>query len=190
MGSISYVKAVAVFVVFSLAGCANDIAEVDALTESVNTSIEEGSGVEILYSDSAELKVRILADSIVRYVERSNPRDVFPSGIFIEFLSPQGRPTSWLEAETAVRSEKSNTFTARGNVRFYNKKNEKLVSTELIWDEAKSILHTEKFVTIIQAARKDTTYGFGFSSNEEFNIFEIKQRSSAVYRPDAFNKNK
>jgi len=101
MGSISYVKAVAVFVVFSLAGCANDIAEVDALTESVNTSIEEGSGVEIL-------------------------------------LSPQGRPTSWLEAETAVRSEKSNTFTARGNVRFYNKKNEKLVSTELIWDEAKS----------------------------------------------------
>jgi len=172
------------------ASCANDIAEVDALTENVSTSIEEGKGVEILYSDSAEVKVRILADSIVRYVERSNPRDVFPSGIFIEFLSPQGRPTSWLEAETAVRSERDNTFTARGNVRFYNKKNEKLVSTELIWDEAKSILHTDKFVTIIQAERQDTTYGFGFSSNEEFNIFEIKQRSSAVFRPDFHKKNK
>lgn len=163
-------------------GCANDIAEVDALTEGYNIKVETGKNIKMLYSDSAVIKVRITADSLVRYVDKVNPRDVFPSGIFIEFLAPNGKPTSWLEADRAVRSEKENTFIARGNVRFYNKKDEKLVSTELIWDEAESILHTDKLVAIIQPAKGDTTYGFGFSSNEEFNIFELRNRTSGVFK--------
>jgi len=169
--------------------CANDLNEVNALTSEQSISMENGNGISILYSDSAILKVKITADSIVRYLDKSDPRDVFPSGIFIEFLSESGKPTSWMEADRATRREKANTFVASGNVRFYNKKDETLISTELTWDENKSILYTEKFVTIIQPEKGDTTYGFGFESNEEFNIFEIKRWTSAIFNSDEF-KNK
>jgi len=171
-----------------ITSCVTDIAEINALTQDVSIDMENGSGIKILYSDSAVLKVRITSDSIVRYVDKVNPRIVFPAGVFIEFLSPNGRPTSWLEADRAVRDEKKNIFTAQGNVRFYNTKKEKLISTELIWDEDESILHTEKYVKIIQPAKGDTTQGFGFLSNEEFNIFEIKRRTSAVFKSSEFKK--
>jgi len=171
-----------------LLSCATDIAEVDALTQSHNINIENGRKIKMLYSDSAQLKVRITADSIVRYVEKAKPRDVFPSGIYIEFLSPKGKVSSWLEADEAVRSERDDTFIARGNVRFYNNKKDKLLSTELIWDEAESILHTEKFVTVIQGAKGDTTYGYGFESNEDFNIFEIKKSTSSIFKSEEFKK--
>lgn len=164
------------------------MAEVDALTQDVAINMENGKNIKMLYSDSAEVKVRITADSIVRYVDRANPHDVFPSGVFIEFLSPTGRPTSWLVADRAVRDEKKKKFIASGNVRFFNKKDEKLLSTELTWDEDESILYTEKLVAIVQPEKGDTTYGFGFESNEEFNIFEIKRRTSAIFKSRAFGK--
>jgi len=169
--------------------CANDLAEVDALTQGQSVTIETGKKIKMIYSDSAVVKVRITADSLVRYVDKVKPRDVFPSGIFIEFLSPNGKVTSWLEADRAVRSEKDNTFVASGNVRFYNKKDEKLISTELTWDEAESILYTEKLVAIVQPAKGDTTYGFGFRSNEEFNIFELRRRTSGVISSAELKKN-
>lgn len=166
--------------------CATDIAEVNAITQSNDVNTEYGSGISILYSDSAVIKVRITADSIVRHVDRNNPHDVFPSGIFVEFLSEQGRPTSWLEADYAVRSEKDGKFIVSRNVKFYNRNKETLLSTELTWEEDKSILYTDKFVTIVQPAKGDTTYGFGFESNEDFNIFEIKKRTSAIFRSTEF----
>ncbi len=181
-------RAIYALLILSALSCANDIAEVDALTERHSIHMENGSHIKMLYSDSAVLKVRITADSIVRYVDKINPREEFPSGIFIEFLSPSGKPTSWLRADRAVRSEKKSTFVAKGNVRFYNRKNEKLLSTELIWDESKSMLHTEKLVIIIQPEKGDTTYGYGFESNEDFNIFTIKNRTSAVFKSEAFKK--
>lgn len=171
-----------------LIGCSNDIAEVDALTQSFDVNIENGRKIKMLYSDSAQLKVKITADSIVRYVEKANPRDEFPSGIYIEFLNPKGKVTSWLRADRAVRNERDDTFIARGNVRFYNKNKDKLLSTELVWNEAKSILHTDKYVTVIQGMKGDTTFGFGFTSNEDFNIFEIKKSTSAIFRSEEFKK--
>lgn len=171
--------------------CTNNVSEVDQLTEQKQSfNIERGNGITILYSDSAIVKVRISADSIVRHINSSEAKDVFPRGIFVEFLSPNGSAVSWLTADRAVRNEKENTVTAMGNVRFYNHKNEQLISTELIWNEDQSILSTDKFVSIVQPEKGDTTYGFGFQANEEFNIFEIKKRTSAIFRPDSFDPKK
>ena len=168
-------------VAFVLSCSSNDISEVNELTRTLDVDREEGRKVKIIYSDSAEVKVRITADSMVRFGDKANPRDEFPKGIYVEFLSKSGRPTSWLEAEKAVRYEKEKKFIAKKNVKFYNRKNETLLTTELTWDERASLLYTNKYVSILQPERGDTTYGFGFSSNEEFNIFEIKKRTSSIY---------
>ena len=71
-----------------------------------------------------------------------------------------------------------------GNVEMYNRKNEKLLTSELIWDEGEEILYTEKFVKIIQPESQDTTTGFGFITNQDFTRFEIKKKGSASLNLD------
>ncbi|MFT4532761.1 MAG: LPS export ABC transporter protein LptC [Saprospiraceae bacterium] len=164
----------------SALGCSTDIAEVNAITDHEIFKQEEATMVTILYSDSADMKVRISANKMIRHLTNTNPRDEFPEGIFVEFLGNNGQVNSWLEADRATRYDKKNEVVAQGNAKFYNKKKETLTSTELIWDEDKSILRTNKFVQITQPMRGDTSYGYGFEANEEFTLFTIKNKASSI----------
>ncbi|MEM9546460.1 MAG: LPS export ABC transporter periplasmic protein LptC [Bacteroidota bacterium] len=167
-------------------GCSNDINEVNALTTNDFLKQEEAKFVTIWYSDSAQVKVRITADKMIRYLDRSKPKDVFPEGIYVEFLSPSGKPTSWLEADRAVRYEKEGEVIAQGNAKFYNRKEEMLTSTELVWNENDQKLSTNKFVRISQPMKGDTSYGYGFEANEEFTQFEIKKKTSSIFNIENF----
>jgi len=170
--------------------CTTDINEVNAITgDDDSFQREEARFVEILYSDSADVKVRITADKMIRHLNKRNPRDEFPEGIYVEFLGSNGKAYSWLEADRATRYEKQDEVVAQGNAKFYNTKNETLTSTELIWDEDKSKLRTNKFVQIAQPMKGDTSYGFGFEANEEFSRFEIKRKTSAIFNVKSFKDN-
>lgn len=169
-------------------GCSTDINEVNALTDNEFLKKEEVKYVTILYSDSAQVKVRITADKMIRHLDKANPRDEFPEGIFVEFLSESGKPYSWLEADRATRYEKISEVIAQGNAKFFNKKKETLTSTELIWNESDQKLRTNKFVRITQPIKGDTSYGYGFEANEEFTLFEIKRKTSSVFNIDEFKE--
>lgn len=169
--------------------CSTDIAEVNAITDDKLFKKEEAKFVEILYSDSAEVKVRITADKMIRHMDKINPRDEFPEGIFVEFLGSGGRVTSWLEADRAIRYDKKNEVVTQGSSKFYNNKQETLTSPELIWDEDKSILYTDKVARITRPMKGDTSYGFGFEANEEFTLFELKNKTSAIFNVQSFKDN-
>lgn len=172
----------------TLAGCVNDLAEVDAVTSDDVFKLEEAENVSILYSDSAAVKVRITADKMIRYLGRVDPREEFPEGIFVEFLTPNGGVSSWMEADRATRYEKKGIVIAKGNARFYNNRKETLTSTELTWDESESKLSTNKWVRITQPMKGDTSYGFGFEANEEFTRFEIKNKTSSILNAETFKE--
>lgn len=169
-------------------GCSTDINEVNAITSNDNLKQEEAKFVTILYSDSAQVKVRITADKMIRHIDKANPRDEFPEGIFVEFLGESGNVYSWLEADKAVRYEKENEVVAQGNAKFYNRKEEMLTSTELIWNEGDQKLWTNKFVRITQPMKGDTSYGYGFEANEEFTLFTIKKKTSSIFNIEEFKE--
>jgi len=185
MDSIKLIVAMLIFIVF---GCSTDISEVNAITDNEFLKKEEAKFVTILYSDSAQVKVRITADKMIRHLDRSNPRDEFPDGIFVEFLGESGKVYSWLEADRAMRYEKKSEVVAQGNAKFYNRREETLTSTELIWNENDQKLRTNKFVRITQPMKGDTSYGYGFEANEEFTQFEIKKKTSSVFNIENFKK--
>ncbi len=170
-------------------GCSTDINEVNAITNSEFLKKEEAKFVSILYSDSAQVKVRITADKMIRHLDKKNPRDEFPEGIFVEFLGESGKAYSWLEADRAIRYEKESEVVAQGNAKFYNTKEEMLTSTELIWNENDQKLWTSKFVRISQPMKGDTSYGYGFEANEEFTLFEIKKKTSSIFNIESFKEN-
>ena len=153
------------------------VEEIDSLlSEGLRSDVERGKNIRIVYSDSAVVKIVIHAPVMERYSDYNNSKDVFPKGILLEFLNENKIVYSWLKAETAIREERTQKITAKGNVIFYNDKNEKLETPELIWDERERIVYTDKLVRITQAEKGDTTYGFGFKANQEFTRFEIKQK--------------
>ncbi len=167
----------AVTLTFIISSCASKVEDIDQLlAENLQTNIERGKNVKIIYSDSAVVKIIIHAPVMERYLDYSNSKDVFPKGILLEFLNDKKDVYSWLKASYAVREELTHKIIARGDVIFYNDKDEKLETPELIWDEIDRIVYTDKLVRITQAEKGDTTYGFGFKANQEFTRFEIKKK--------------
>ncbi len=157
--------------------CTTKVEDIDALlAEGIDAQLEVGKNVRILYSDSAFVKVILNAPVMERHLHSYKGKDIFPKGIMLEFLDANQTVTSWLKAETAVRDYETQRITAKGNVIVYNEKNEKLETSELIFDELKREAFTEKLVRLSQAEKGDTTYGFGFRATNNFTRFEIKKK--------------
>ncbi len=151
--------------------------EVNALTEELDTSVDIGKNITMTYSDSAVIKVIIEGETLKKFNSVSHPKEEFPDGIKVTFLSPSGKATSWLEAETAFRDPKKKMVLVQGNVNFYNTDNDKLQSYELIWDEKKGIIYTDKFVRITRPSVGDTLYAVGFETDEEFSKIVLKNKN-------------
>ena len=105
--------------------------------------------------------------------------DVFTDGVHVEFLDDQQSTLSWLDARFLERKESDGLVYVRDSVVLYNAENEKLETSELIWDEANEYIYTDKFVRITQPEKGDTSYGYGFETNKQFTEFTIKKNFSA-----------
>lgn len=141
---------------------------------------ERGEGIMIIYSDSAQLKVKAWAPTMS--VNRLGKETVeeFPDGIKLEFYNNGTSPASWLEAKYGKREYHNNIVIARDSVNLYNQLNDKLETYELIWDEKLQKIYTDKFVRITQPSKGDTTYGYGFEANQDFTNFEIRNFSGKM----------
>jgi len=161
-----------------ITSCSNKVEDIDELlSENLDTKVERGQNVRIIYSDSSVIKLIVHAPVMERYVDYNDSKDIFPKGILLEFMDENKVVNSWLKAETAIRESRTQKITAKGNVIFYNDKNEKLETPELIFDQKERVVYTDKLVRITQIPEKgDTTYGFGFKSDQEFTRFEIVKK--------------
>lgn len=160
--------------------CVTKMEDIDNLTNGLEASIEVATNVEILYSDSAQIKVKISGPTMNRYLDRDNPREEFPDGVHVEFFGVDGQIESWLDADYAVRETNKSRIVTRKNVNLYNAKNEKLETGELIWDEIGDKVFTDRFVMITQPERGDTSYGYGFVAKNDFKRFEIQKNSGKM----------
>jgi len=165
-------------VILFISSCSGDTTRIDQLfTESV-TEQEIVTDVKILYSDSAQVRLAVESPKLIRQQVDKKPVEFFPEGLYVEFYHNGFQPQTWLEADKGTRFPDEKRIILEGHVRLYNKKQDKLETAELIWDEEKQEIRTEKFVRITQPEKGDTTYGFGFISDQQFNRFEIKRKFS------------
>lgn len=172
-------------IIFSLfLSCTNEVQDINALFTDQELLTEVATDVEILYSDSSYVRVKIEAPKMIRHLENKENVEEFPDGVNVTFYNEAGRAQSWLEANYAIRKEKEGKVYVKDDVLVYNKKDDKMRSLELIWDEKEKIIHTEKPVLIMQPSLGDTLFGFGVVANEDFSRFEIKKKMSAIKKFD------
>lgn len=174
------IKTISVIIfILTLISCSNDIDQINRLVEEKNIKIERASDVELIYSDSAVVQVKVLSPELIRHLDKNNPIDEFPIGIHVNFYDDYQRVSSYLDAKYALRMEKDKQIIVRDSVVFYNKKNEKLETNELIWNEKEGSITSEKFVMITRPEQGDTIMGYGIIANEDFSRFEIKRKFSS-----------
>lgn len=158
-------------VVLSAWSCVESEINFDALRAQRDHSIEIAHDVEILYSDSAELKVKVTGPVLKRYIYKFRVEEEFPEGIDVEFYDLDERPHAWLHAQYAVRRPNDQMIIARDSVVLHNDRGEKIEAPELIWNEQAKTLSTERFVKITRP--DEVIYSRGFKSNHAFTEYEL-----------------
>lgn len=156
----------------ALAGCETAQKREHQVFTSDDTAVEVGREVEILYSDSAIVRVRVTAPVLHNHTERENPRQEFVEGLKVEFFGPTQRVRSTLTAKQASRFNEKGLIVARDSVVLTTDQQERLETEELTWDERKELVYTEKFVKITKPG--EVIYGFGLEANQDFTYWKIK----------------
>jgi len=154
-----------------LLACENSLEDVAALNEKLDTQVERAEEVEILYSDSAKIKVKIAGPTMLYHLDRKDPKQEFPDGVKVDFFDQFQNISSVLTAKYAIRLEQKQQVLVRDSVVWKSIDNEKLETEELIWDEQKEKLLSNKFVVITRP--EEIIYGHGFEANQDFSNARI-----------------
>ena len=152
--------------------CENDMSEIHRLFSEEDTKKEVGTNVEILYSDSAVVKIKVKAPTLERYTNRTDPHEEFPDGLRVDFFDERGNATSKLTAKSGTRFEKLGQMIVRDSVVWESNNNERLETEELTWDDKLQKVHTNKYVIIRRPG--EIIHGYGFESNQDFSNSKIR----------------
>lgn len=167
-----------VFLILCLCACENDMTEVQRVISEEEEAIERARDVEILYSDSAVVRVRIKAYTMLNHLDKKEPRREFPEGFMVDFFDERKRVVSNLSANYAINYINENKVFMKDSVVVWNEKGERLEAEELTWDEKEKKVHSDEFVKMTTADQ--IIYGYGFTSNLEFTRYKIKQVTGQI----------
>jgi LPS export ABC transporter protein LptC len=167
---IKYFLIPAAFIVAVLSSCENDLNEVKKLGNDVKIPISSTKNVEMLYSDSARLRAKIMAPIRDTYMGNDGYIE-FPKGVKIEFYDLKSRVESKMRANYAVSYNKDERMEARNNVVVESTNGDKLETEHLIWDQREDRIYSNVFTRITSPDR--VIYGDGFESNQDFSKYRI-----------------
>jgi LPS export ABC transporter protein LptC len=162
------------------------MADIEALQQKLNVQVETVKEVVMLYSDSAQVQVRVSGPTMLNNLDRKEPYQEFVDGILIEFFDPNQRITSTLVANYAIRFERKGQMIARDSVVWESIDGKKLETNELIWSEKDEEIFTQKFARITTPT--EIIYGHGFRADQDFSNARIKQVEGIIYtdKPEGF----
>jgi len=141
-------------------------------------SLEQTTDVELFYSDSAELKVKILGPTMLNHTVRNRQRQEFIDGIEVEFYDAYERVNSRLTAKYAIRYELDGKVIVRDSVVWRSVEDQMIESSELIWDERKQEIYTNKFSVITTPT--DTIFTQYFRANQDFSKITMTSTDGAL----------
>lgn len=171
------IACVIISAVFS--ACENDMEKVKVISGKKAMPAETGKDVEILYSDSAKLKARLLATELNRFVQKP-PYIEMPKGIKLYFYDSNQKVNSTLTAQYAkvLQFPDNNIMEARRKVVVVNEKNEKLETEHLIWNQKEETIVSNAYVTI--TTKDEIIMGDGLESNQSFTKYKIKKMKGTI----------
>ena len=163
-------------IIFLIQSCSSGL-ESNKNFEEYTGPIMEADTVEIIYSDSAV--VRVIVKASKQYEYENGDRE-FPNDIFIEFYEPDGTMSSTLDANSAYYTKEKDLYKAEGDVEVIGYIDpRKMNSEELFWEPQKEEIYTDKFVRIQSEDQIST--GTGLVAKQDFSSYRILNPSGTIY---------
>ncbi|MEN8156895.1 MAG: LPS export ABC transporter periplasmic protein LptC [Bacteroidota bacterium] len=161
-------------------GCENDIERINLITDETKTPAVKGTNVKVIYSDSARIKVQILAPSFLQFPNVERPYMEFPDGLDVFFYNDSQIIESEIRSDHTIYYMEERLWHATGNVVAQSLANGDALNTEeLYWDEASEMIYSETFTKIQN--EDGTFYGKqGFESNQNLTNWQLKGTSGTV----------
>jgi LPS export ABC transporter protein LptC len=153
-----------------LAACENDINKIKLLsTQQTTVAVDSTTNVDVMYSDSAHVKLHMTAPLLLEHKDDKHPDKEFrvmPRGIHVIFYDSLRRETGNIVADSAIQHIKSNIIEFHKNVVARNAQGDTYKSDELIWDQNDRKIYSNKVVTIT-SLNGNVTNGTPFTSDEK-----------------------
>ncbi len=154
-----------------LVSCENDPAQVAALFPETRMDAEVISNFETIYSDSAQVRVRIRGKQMLRMEEDEQFVQYFPEGAHIDFFDEFGQVSSTLTCGYGLRYEDQERITLRDSVVWKSTAGDRLDTEELHWIAGDQRIYSDRFVRLRQSDKEIT--GVGFESNQDFTRAKV-----------------
>ena len=171
---ILYMKSIIVLLgAIMLLACKNDIKEVNALAEREKRPDMTGENLELVYSDSARIKYRVLAPEYIKVNREKETYEAFPKGIHVLSYDPAGKMIGSIKAKYAKKLEDEMLWEARNEVVIINAEGKKLETELLYWDMKKELIYSDRYVKL-SADGQIIEGNNGFHSDQNLNhpVFE------------------
>ena len=144
--------------------------------EEYKGPISEVYGINMTYSDSAKLVVRMTTD--VQLTMASEDK-IFPKEIRVLFFDKFGNYTTKLRGDSARFIRAKNLYRVMGRVQIDNQvKHEVLETPELFWSPDTKKIYTDKQVDI--KTPDQVLHGMGMDSNQDFTDYTIRKVTGVV----------
>jgi LPS export ABC transporter protein LptC len=149
-------------------GCDDDSQTADDFKE-YDGPVMEATNIEILYSDSAQVRIKLEAQRQLQYL---NGDQDFPEGIYIEFFDELGAKTTSIRANQGYYNKEEDKYTATGEVVVKNLESGEKLETEILhWERNKHSINTDRYVEI--ESEGEILMGEGLEAEEDFSSYEI-----------------
>lgn len=151
-----------------LLSCKNDIQEVQKLVQEEVRPEMAGQQLEVIYSDSARIKYRIITPEYLKFTEGSQKYEEFPKGIHVISYDKTGKEIGSIQSKYAKKLEDEELWEARDEVVIVNAEGKKLETELLYWDMKKALIYSDRYVRLT-ADGQIIEGNNGFESDQNLN---------------------
>ena len=135
--------------VIFLLSCENEIEKINLLTSTKEYPDISGKNVEIIYSDSGKVQLKLKAEEIKKFSRIEKPYIEFPKGIDVVMYNDTLGIIGTITAGYAIYYNEAKLWEARNKVVARNiEKGDLLNTEELFWDEGKELIYSNIYSSI------------------------------------------
>lgn len=164
----------AIVMLFLLPSCSNKKQPTtDAITNRDSVAIMVTRDVSTYISDSGVVRYKIITDEWQVFDRLDPSMWSFEKGIYLEKFDDELNIDATIKADTAYYYDKQELWELRGNVHIENENDEEFDTQLLFWNQQSKRVYSDLYIRIRQQKRIIT--GVGFTSNQDFTNYTIKQ---------------
>ena len=145
----------------------------DAVTNRDSIPVMVTRDVSTYISDSGVVRYKIITEEWQVFDRLDPSRWSFEKGIYLEKFDNELTIEAVITADTAYYYDKQELWELRGNVHIENEQDEQFDTQHLFWDQKAKQVYSNQYIHIRQQKRIIT--GIGFTSNQDFTSYTIKQ---------------